>query len=138
MISGGRAYFQKAEARKNVSVALIEPIERPGDLSLGKEVDKPTTDLSGDTISRPNLPKWAVLEQRMRTDSEGLGVVTHPDGHQSIHLNGRFLHMSAGFRDESGVLRIQCFTNYPAMNEAITGVPQPKQTESDAYEVAAY
>jgi len=85
-------------------------------------------------------PKWTVLEERMRWDSEGLELTTHPDGHISIDLGGRYTHMSAGVRDSSGRLIVQCFTNYRDLKGALTGAANAPGIPTDPieYEVSDY
>lgn len=61
------------------------------------------------------------LPEQMRWDDEGLEVEVHPDGMESIYLDGRFTHVSAAIRDENGEIQIQCFSDYTAMTDAING-----------------
>jgi len=61
------------------------------------------------------------LPEQMRWDDEGLEVEVHPDGTESIHLDGRFTHVSAAIRNENGEIQIQCFSGYAAMTDAISG-----------------
>ena len=61
------------------------------------------------------------LPEQMRWDDDGLEVEVHPDGTESIHLDGRFTHVSAAIRNENGDIQIQCFSGYTAMTEAING-----------------
>ncbi len=61
------------------------------------------------------------LSEKMRWDVDGLEVEVHPDGSESINLNGRFTHVSAAIRDENGEMRIQCFSGYTALTDAING-----------------
>jgi len=66
-------------------------------------------------------PKWASLEDQMRRDPAGLVPREHAGHRQSVALEGRFLHMSVARRDSSGAMRVQCFDDYGAMNDALTG-----------------
>jgi len=61
------------------------------------------------------------LEEMMRRDFSGLEITKDSSGMQTMNLNDRFTHVSAAFRDEHGVLRIQCFSGYPAMQESMAG-----------------
>lgn len=61
------------------------------------------------------------LSEKMRWDVDGLEVEEHPDGSESINLNGRFTHVSAAIRNENGEMRIQCFSGYSALTDAING-----------------
>jgi len=67
------------------------------------------------------LGKPIDLADRMRTDSQDLVAVSHGAGHVSVDLSGRFTHMSAGFKDASGRLVIQCFTDFDSMSDALGG-----------------
>ena len=79
----------------------------------------------------------ARLEQMMRRDFSGLEITTDSNGMQTMNLNGRFTHMSAAVRDEHGVMRIQCFSGYPAMQESIAG-NRPTATLNKNHESVAF
>lgn len=79
-------------------------------------------------------PKWAVLKEAMRRDATGLEMVTKPGGHRSVHLKGRYLHMSAAIRDATGKLRQECFTSYDAMDNALRGRAPAKDSETEQKE----
>jgi hypothetical protein len=76
----------------------------------------------------------------MSWSSEGLVEVRHPEGHSSINLAGRFTHMSAAYRDASGNLVIQCFSNYQSLGEAVTRVQPVLPTPANPvnYEVSDF
>lgn len=52
------------------------------------------------------------LSERMRFDTEGLEVVEHADGRQSMHLQGRFLHMATKAVDSDGQHIAVCTSNH--------------------------
>ncbi|NDV61995.1 hypothetical protein G0Q06_05990 [Puniceicoccales bacterium CK1056] len=84
----------------------------------------------------PKGPKWNAAQEKMRRDSEGLKVIRHPEGRRSIDLDGRFTHMSALVRDESGQFCQHCFDNFQAMDKAIRGNSRVKQSKKVQNEVA--
>ena len=81
-----------------------------------------TADLQNNILaSDAGIQSRNTLPEQMRWDDEGLEVEVHPDGMESIHLDGRFTHVSAAIRDENGEIQIQCFSGYTAMTDAING-----------------
>jgi hypothetical protein len=90
----------------------------------------------GAEAGKANPPKWGTLKEKMRQDGEGLTEIKRPDGSRSIDLNGRFTHMSALVRDENGKLRPQCFSNFDAMDKALSGKSRVKQEAAKRNEVA--
>jgi hypothetical protein len=65
--------------------------------------------------------KISVLRERMRRDGEGLQPELHSDGSETLDLKGRFTHFSAAVRTESGDMRIQCFSGYAPLVDAVSG-----------------
>ena len=61
------------------------------------------------------------LRERMRRDGEGLQPELHSDGSETLDLKGRFTHFSAAVRTESGDMRIQCFSGYAPLVDAVSG-----------------
>ncbi len=53
------------------------------------------------------------LREMMRKDDDGLEIVTMPDGHKSIHLKGRFQHISRLVVAENGRLVPACGAYVP-------------------------
>ena len=54
-------------------------------------------------------PDAGFLKRRMSTEGGDLPVVQHPDGRRSIHLGGRFMHMSALVTGPDGKTTVKCF-----------------------------
>lgn len=52
------------------------------------------------------------LAGMMRRDFDGLTVTTHPDGRRSIHLGGRFQHVSSVVTAADGKAHIKCFSSH--------------------------
>lgn len=50
----------------------------------------------------------ARLREMVRRDDEGLVVETMPDGHQSIHLQGRFQHVTRLIENADGEMVAVC------------------------------
>jgi len=93
-----------------------------------------------DKVSGPDKQDAAAasrLDEMMRRDFNGLEITTDSSGMQAINLNGRFTHVSAAFRDEHGVMRIQCFSGYPAMRESMAG-NRSTATLKETHESVAY
>lgn len=65
-----------------------------------------------------------VLREGMRRDSQGLTLEEHADGRRSVHLQGRFQHMSVAFRGEGDQLIKRCYHTYDAMMQAGEGDAQ--------------
>ena len=82
----------------------------------------------------PEPPKWEVLKEQMRRDSEGLRPEQRSGAHRSVNLGGRYLHMSAAVRDSEGRLRKQCFTSYEALDNALKGKAAVSQKEASSDE----
>jgi hypothetical protein len=59
----------------------------------------------------------ARLREMQRTDDEGLVVETMPDGHQSIHLQGRFQHVTSLVRKDDGSMVPVCGKYLPVEEE---------------------
>ena len=85
-------------------------------------------------------PSARPLSELMSWSPEGLVEVNHPEGHSTIDLAGRFTHMSAGYRDASGNLVIQCFTDHQSLGDAVTrGQPVlPFPDNPPEYEVSDF
>jgi hypothetical protein len=109
--------------------ASAQPLEKTlaGGISTGAKPDQPTD--------------WNALRERMRWDGQGLKEITHPDGHVSINLEGRYSHVATAVRDASGNFVIQCFADFEALKGSLTGTSPPPQIEhppSPTYEIAEY
>ncbi|MFQ3224219.1 MAG: hypothetical protein ACI8Z5_000463 [Lentimonas sp.] len=75
------------------------------------------------------LAQSAVMEtlaMQMSRETDDLQVVTHPDGRRSVHLGGRFMHMSAIGTGADGSPEIQCFSDYQELATSLQGIPSPK------------
>ena len=85
-------------------------------------------------------PKWSSLKEMMSWDSHDLEVTRHPDGHTSVYGGGRFTQMAAGVRDASGKMIIQCFGDYTALDETLSGRKRPSNPVPAplGYEVSDY
>lgn len=85
---------------------------------------KTQRDHSVPQVTPPRFSTTAVdakVAARMDTRSDGLQIITHPDGRRSVHLGGRFAHTSAMVRGPDGKMVIQCFSDPDAMAAALTG-----------------
>ena len=71
----------------------------------------------------PAAAAWLSLEHSMRHDHRGLVEVTHPSGRRSVYLDGRFTQMSAAIPDESGRLRLQCFSDFQVLRDRLENPP---------------
>lgn len=92
--------------------------------------------------AKPAQPTdWSVLRERMRQDGQGLKEVTHPDGHVSINLEGRYSHVVTAVQDASGTYVIQCFADFDAMKGTLSGThqrPEIKPPSPPTYEIAEF
>ncbi|NNM28948.1 MAG: hypothetical protein HKO57_05465 [Akkermansiaceae bacterium] len=61
----------------------------------------------------------ALLEAKMARDFANLEVREHPGGRRSVHLGGRFLHMSAVVTGPDGESHIRCFSSHEALRRAL-------------------
>lgn len=78
--------------------------------------------------------KIAVLRERMRQDGDGLQVERRPDGSESLDLKGRFTHFSAAVRTDSGEMKIQCFSGYAPLVDAVSGRRQTRESNKGSNE----
>jgi len=76
-------------------------------------------------------PAMRDLAASMRRDTAGLERISHPDGRQSVHLQGRFMSMSANVANPSGKAESRCFTHYHELNAASSPVISPPATHHD-------
>ena len=61
------------------------------------------------------------LAAQMSRETDDLKVVTHPDGRRSVHLAGRFIHMSAIATGADGNPEVQCFSDYQELSTSLQG-----------------
>lgn len=64
----------------------------------------------------------ADLENMLSRSSEGLKEIVHPDGHVSVHLEGRFMSASLARVAQDGTVETTCVENSEAMDEFLNGV----------------
>ena len=74
---------------------------------------------------KPAKHDMSPLEYAMQRDPRYLTFTTHPDGSQSVHLNGTFRMVTAAKRRPDGTLEIRCFDNYDALQN-FTGAIEVK------------
>jgi len=67
----------------------------------------------------------APLAIMMRRDFTGLTVTEHPDGRKSIHLGGRFQHVTRLVTLSNGQIIPKCFSSYDEMLEAADKIQTP-------------
>lgn len=65
------------------------------------------------------------LAAQMSRETDDLEVVNHPDGRRSVHLGGRFMHMSAIVTGANGNPEVQCFTEYQELATSLSETPLP-------------
>lgn len=65
------------------------------------------------------------IAARMSRRTDDLEIVTHDDGRQSIHLQGRFAHASAVVTGLDGQREVRCFSSFDDLNDAASTNPVP-------------
>ena len=146
--------FSKTENAAGETAETLDPFQLPVAANSGEpDHGTPSTRLDNDPAQYPagsrtlatstsstSGPAWAVLEEQMRRDSDGLTLKVHPEGHGSLHGQGRFTHMSAAVRDASGKLVIQCFEGYAGLDDSLSGRTQAPANlpETNDYEVSDF
>jgi hypothetical protein len=117
--------------KSTLSLLLILTLTAPS--SWGAEPQQAESTGAAKEAAMPEA-KWESLRPQMRRDAEGLAMQRRTGTHRSVHLGGRYLHMSAAVRGADGQTRKQCFTSYDAMDKALRGQAPAKQEkeESDA------
>ena len=63
----------------------------------------------------------ADLQNMLSRSTAGLKEVVHPDGHVSVHLQGRFMSASVARLDENSQVETTCVENAPALESFLRG-----------------
>jgi hypothetical protein len=123
VIGSGSLLFQLEETDHESSAESLPDNPVAISTTVGKQLpESNTTGVQSHVLaSDAGIQNRSALSEKMRWDVDGLEVEVHPDGSESINLNGRFTHVSAAIRDENGEMRIQCFSGYTALTDAING-----------------
>ena len=61
------------------------------------------------------------MQNMLSRSSAGLEEIVHPDGHVSVHLQGRFMSASVARIDENGKLKTTCVESNTAMEDFLNG-----------------
>lgn len=61
------------------------------------------------------------LKEWMRRDAQGLVECTHADGGASVHLQGRFSHVTVALPTGDGGWVYRCFENHEELQAALNG-----------------
>jgi hypothetical protein len=111
------------ESDKKSSVEPFSDNLVASDITSGQlQPETSTADVKSNILaSDAGIQSRNTLPEQMRWDDKDLEVELHPNGMESINLDGRFTHVSAAIRDENGEIQIQCFSGYTAMTDAING-----------------
>jgi len=88
-------------------------VDQSGDLVNAYPMNFPTRAKPGDERQGESQAVKDRLQEMLRRDDEGLEVITMPDGHQSIHLKGRFQHVSRLVEAKDGTLVPACGAYLP-------------------------
>ena len=89
-------------------------------------VDPETGSISMAPVPNNELEFDADTQNALRRDTEGLEIIRHADGSESIDLQGRFQNVSTVRIDENGKA-VVCTDNVVAAEKALT-VAQPTTT----------
>ncbi|MEX0324381.1 MAG: hypothetical protein AB3N63_19650 [Puniceicoccaceae bacterium] len=77
------------------------------------------------------------LRERMRRDTHGLSECTHDDGGATVHLQGRYSHVTVALPDGDGGWVYRCFDNYEELQAALAGAV-PMSSENSATSEPVY
>ena len=90
-----------------------------GSAALRVAIDPETGALVPDL--NPAKAMDADLQNMLSRSSDGLVEVTHPDGHVSVHLQGRFMSASIARIDKDGHVETTCVESNEALNDFMSG-----------------
>ena len=116
---------------------LVPPrTEIAGPIQQVIELDSQSGEMAKSAVLASRHPQTAAtaavdpLENSMRRDIAGLTVTEHPDGRKSIHLGGRFQHVSRLVTLPTGQKIPRCFSSYTEMLEVSDTIQEPPNEHS--------
>lgn len=96
-----------------------------------------STVVTNTATSAQPMPSAGNLRERMRRDTHGLSECTHDDGGATVHLQGRYSHVTVALPDGDGGWVYRCFDNYEELQAALAGAV-PVSSENSATSEPVY
>lgn len=123
VLSAATLIFLSPNSRTDTPVVAEEAgAETPGTSAMMAYLDPETGELAVGVMPTSGIELDADTQNGLRRDTEGLEVVRHADGSESIDLQGRFQNVSVIHIDEDGTATI-CTDNPVSASKGLAEKP---------------
>jgi len=121
--------FSPNHSKQTAATAVASSSEAPGTASMRAYLDPETGKVTVGVMTSSPEELDADTQNALRRDTEGLQVVRHADGSESMDLQGRYQSVSLVHVDENGV-KTMCTDNLDKVENVIDGnVSHPNTLE---------
>ena len=120
--------FSPNHSKENTAPAVTTNSEAPGTASMRAYLDPETGKVSVGVMTSSPEELDADTQNALRRDTEGLQLVRHADGSESMDLQGRYQSVSMVHIDENGV-KTFCTDDQEKVEGTLDGSNNPSTLE---------